>query len=275
MADNRTPPQLPEEVLARLKAEKEAREAVLPRFQALETTHEGYTMPYRLYVPEGMDPGKKYPIVLFLHGLGECGTDNVSHVVNNEGAVIWVCDHLNGGEPRFVLAPQLPDPNEAEPVPGQPNVRWTLAAQKAILALLDELLARYPIDEKRQYVTGLSLGGYGAWMLQTLSQGRFAAVVSCCPACLAEGGIYKKGIDDCAMVLDDTPLWMFHAADDATVPVEISRLMKQDLEINTRVCGRDFFYTEYPAELHYNHFCWGAAYANEEMRQWMFRQKKA
>ena len=274
MAENQRP-QLPPEVLARIKAETEAREALLPYFQACETTHEGYTMPYRLYVPAGLEEGKKYPIVLFLHGLGESGTDNVGHIVNNEGAAIWVNDHLNGGEPRFVLAPQLPDPKDPDAAEGEPGVRWTLKAQKAILALLDELLVQYPIDENRQYITGLSLGGYGSWMLQTLSVGRFACVVSCCPACLAEGGIYHKGIADCATTLDNTALWMFHAEDDGMVPVAISRLMKEQLELNTRVCGRDFFYTEYPAEHHYNHFCWGAAYANEEMRAWMFQQRKA
>ena len=272
MAENQRP-QLPPEVLARLKAEHDARAALLPYFQAHEMTHEGYTLPYRLYVPENLEEGKQYPIVLFLHGLGESGTDNESHIVNNEGAAIWVQDHLDGGEPRFVLAPQLPDPKDPDARPGEPGVRWTLKAQKAILALLDQLLEQYPIDACRQYITGLSLGGYGSWMLQTRST-RFAAVVSCCPACLADGGIYYKGIADAAPALDDTALWMFHAADDAAVPVEISRLMKQELEINTHVCGRDFFYTEYPAELHYNHFCWGAAYANAEMRQWMFRQRK-
>lgn len=275
MAEHTPTPQIPPEVIARIQAEQETRRALLPQFQANTAEYEGYSLPYRLYIPDGLEPGKTYPIVLFLHGLGESGTDNESHIINNEGAAIWVNDHLNGGEPRFVLAPQLPDPKDPDAKPDEPAVRWTLKAQKTILSLLDQLLERYPIDPNRQYITGLSLGGYGSWMLQTLSDGRFAAVVSCCPACLANGDIYRKGIADCAPTLDSTALWMFHAADDAAVPVEISRLMKQELEINTRVCGRDFFYTEYPAELHYNHFCWGAAYANEDMRRWVFQQHKA
>ena len=274
MAENQRP-QLPPEVLARIQAEQDARAAILPKMQALETTYEGHTVPYRFYVPEGLEEGKKYPLVLFLHGLGESGTDNVGHVVNNEGAAIWVNDHLNGGEPRFVLAPQLPDPKDPDAEPGEANLRWTLKTQKAILALLDELAAKYPIDENRQYITGLSLGGYGSWMLQERSGGRFAAVVSCCAACLAEGGIYTRGIEECAPVLSVTPFWMFHAEDDGVVTVEVSRQMKQQLENKGLVCGQDFFYTEYPADCHYNHFCWGAAYATEEMRQWMFRQVKA
>lgn len=257
-----------------IAAEQESRRALLPLFQARVKRDGDYVLPYRLFVPKELETGKRYPIVVFLHGLGECGVDNASHIVNNEGAAVWVNDQLAGGEPRFVLAPQCPDPKEPKPLFGQPTVRWTTPALHAILALLEDLQSAYPIDEQRMYLTGLSLGGYGVWMLQCMSMGKFAAVVSCCPACLANGSVYTNGIADCAMTLDNTALWMFHAADDAAVPVEVSRAMKMELELNGHVCGRDFRYTEYPAELGYNHGCWVAAYADEEMRKWMFAQRK-
>lgn len=280
-APNGAPPELTEEqrqrfeaLRARMEEEHRVRAALLPLFQAHEYRDGDFTMPYRFFAPENLEPGKQYPIVIFLHGLGESGTDNAAQVVNNEGAAIWVADQQAGGEPCFVLAPQCPDPNEPDPKPGEAPVRWTTPALTGVLAVLDALEKEYPIDPARRYVTGLSLGGYGSWMLNAMAPDKFAAVVSCCPACLAGGGIYQEGIERSLPALLHKPLWMFHAADDGMVPVEISRRMKLALEAAGEVRDRDFFYTEYPAELHYNHFCWGAAYGDPSLRRWLLAQRQ-
>ena len=264
-----------EAMRARTQAEQQRRaERWLPRFHARVSHVDGIELPYRLYVPEKLKPQRRYPIVVFLHGIGECGTDNRAQIAANEGAVVWAEDQEAGGEPCFILAPQCPDPNEPAPKPGEAPVRWTTPPLTGVLAVLDALEKEYPIDPARRYVTGLSLGGYGSWMLNAMAPDKFAAVVSCCPACLAGGGIYQEGIERSLPALLHKPLWMFHAADDGMVPVEISRRMKLALEAAGEVRDRDFFYTEYPAELHYNHFCWGAAYGDPSLRRWLLAQRQ-
>lgn len=267
-----------EAMRARTQAEQQRRaERWLPRFHARVSHVDGIELPYRLYVPEKLKPQRRYPIVVFLHGIGECGTDNRAQIAANEGAVVWAEDQEAGGEPCFILAPQCPDPMERDENGEVINARWTPLALRAVAEALRVVEKTYPIDTTRRYLTGLSLGGYGAWMLNAMTPGTFAAVVTCCPACLYgkpfHAEVDHKAIGDCALSLDDRPLWMFHAADDPAVPVLVSREMKSELELNGRVCGRDFFYTEYPASLGYGHNCWTAAYGDETMRRWLLAQR--
>lgn len=262
-----------EEMRARMEEAMKAREPYLNQMEACSRVDGDFELPYRLYVPQ-IEAGKKYPIVIFLHGIGECGTDNRRHVVGNDGAPAWLKPLPGTDEPYFVMAPQLPAPQENGVDPEvEPNIRWTDAALKGILNALADVEAKYPIDADRRYLTGLSLGGYGSWMLNTMAPDLFAAVVTCCPACLflGKGRVYDKGIADSVPALMNKAVWMFHAEDDPVVPVEVSRKMKAALEAAGKT---DFHFTEYPADRHYQHACWDAAYADAEMRQWLFAQRK-
>lgn len=88
--------------------EAEARRRVLAEaFQAGSLEADGLIMPYRLYVPRNLTPGKRYPMVIFFHGAGERGTDNLAQLTAYDAAHVWVWDQQDGGEPCFVLAPQM------------------------------------------------------------------------------------------------------------------------------------------------------------------------
>ena len=77
-----------------------------------------------------------------------------------------------------------------------------------LIALLDEIISLYPVDEKRIYLTGLSMGGYGAWDLASKHPERFTAIATVC-----SGGVTEK-----AHVLKNLPIWAFHGAKDNIVP---------------------------------------------------------
>ncbi len=262
-------PQPSPEMLARMEQDKvckEARKPIAALFQAHQYEENGEVMPYRLYVPEHMEPEKKYPLVLFLHGAGERGEDNISQLIAYEGALIWVRDQLDGtGEPCFVLAPQCP---------GVENHYWLENSLKMVGGILDKTVAEFPVDETRISLTGMSMGGGGCWRLNYMYPERFSAIV---PICSAGGTKDKKpdpvAIGQAADAFAGKNLWIFHAADDFVVTPETSRGLVKALEERGKVAGEDFFYTEYPESCGYNHGSWTPAYENEIMRKWMLRQK--
>ena len=246
-------------------AGRAAREPLARLFRSGTAAYGGLTIPYRYYVPENLEPGKRYPLVLFLHGGGSRGTDNEAQLFVGDSAVVWVRDQQEGGEPCFVLAPQCPDdgPGWLEP--------HLLAASSA----LDDLIEQYPIDENRLYLTGLSMGGGGCWRMNYMFPERFAAAVALCAAgCLDETGraVDPEAVEAVAESFTDKPLWLFHAADDAAVTPETTRSLARALERRGKVRGVDFFYTEYPAECGYNHACWEPGCAWKLMRQWLMQQ---
>lgn len=260
-----TPPPELAEMMAKAKAEETARKPLADLFDAGKATWDGVSIPYRYYAPEHLEAGKNYPLVLFLHGGGERGADNEAQLIANDGAVVWVRDQLAGGEPCFVLAPQSPGgtPGWLEPT--------LLAASQA----LDEMISRYPIDEDRIYLTGMSMGGGGSWRMNYMFPERFAAVAPLCSAgCLDQTGktIDPEAVEAVAEALAGKNLWMFHSADDAVVDPKTTRSVARALEARGKKRGEDFFYTEYPAEYGYNHGCWGPAYAWKLMRQWIMQQ---
>lgn len=261
------PDVIPAEMMAlaeQMAWDRKAREAYLPRFRELVQEAAGIRLHSRFFVPETA-PERHYPLVVFLHGVGECGTDNAAPLVASDGGLAWVKAQDQGDlEPCFVLVPQCP-----LPIPG---LRWEPEYLRLVGQALDELEERWPIDRERIYVTGLSLGGYGVWNLVKMFPGRFAAAVTCCPACvkgnLLESTIDQAGLNACAEVLQDIPLWLFHAQDDPAVPVAVTEQMAALL------AGKpDLRVTIYPAEAHYGHACWVPAYGDKEMCRWLFAQR--
>ena len=248
---------------------KEARKPIAELFQAGSVTHDGYTLPYRLYVPEYPEAGRVYPMVVFLHGGGERGCDNVSHILANDGAAVWVRDQMEGtGEACLVLAAQCPAKG-----PG-----WLEPALLTLADAINAIMENYPVDPNRIYLTGMSMGGGGCWRMNYMFPDLFAAVVPICSACgLDEAGkeIDPDAINAAAEAFAGKPLWVFHAADDVVVPPETSRSLVRALEAKGKQRGVDFFYTEYPAECGYNHGSWNPAYEWSLMRQWLFRQTTA
>lgn len=259
-----------EEMFKKMQAIAEARKDYIPRFQDCHKTVLGTRVNYRLYAPE-LKEGKKYPLVVVLHGIGECGVDNTAQLTANDGVLDWVKNQDSGLiEDCFVLAPQSP-----LPIPGN---FWEPEYLEIVLGIIDDLVAAYPLDADRLYAAGLSLGGYGVWNMNRMRPDMFAALVTCCPACLQgemfNSTIYHQGIEECAPALVDKPLWLFHAEDDNAVPVEVTKLMAQKLQSMGKTLGRDFFMTIFPAEQHWGHGSWDPGFKYEDMLKWLFEKSK-
>jgi predicted peptidase len=260
-----------------------AREDIRPVAEAfLKFTYKdpvsGVTMPYRLFVPAGYDSSKKYPLVMFLHGGGENGTDNERQLAGTEGATIWAKPAEQAKRPAFVLAPQghpYVNPDPAAPLGGfgitrdregnryMAEVLKPSADVHTALAVLEKVMREYGVDARRVYVTGLSQGGFGTWNMSLARPDLFAAIVP-----IAGGG-------DPAQVskLALTPVWAFHAEDDQVVPVMYSRTTIEAL----RRAGGQPVYTELPSGTFFDpneHWSWVYAYRSEAMREWLFRQVK-
>ena len=257
-----------EERKKKLAAAREARRHWLDLFQAGVKKTPEMAMPYRLYAPK-TETGHKYPLVMFLHGIGCCGDDNEAQILQLDGATIWVRDQTQGGEPCFVLAPQCPLPN--------PEYRWAERHCRVLASILKDVMAEYDIDRHRIYVTGQSMGGYGSWTMSRLYPELIAGVAACCSGCIkienSEMRIDYDAIDACAQVLKNKPLWLFHAADDPVVPVEVSRAMAEKMEESGRVRDLDYFFTEYPKRYGYGHASWVPAYDTKAMRVWLLEQR--
>jgi len=194
---------------------------------------------FLLYLPEGYPGDHAWPLLLFLHGSGERGRD-VDRVTAH-GPPRLAREGTNF--PFVIVSPQCPA-----------GGTWSEAS---LDRFLDEVEGRYRIDPRRVYLTGLSLGGYGAWRLAQHAPGRFAAVAPVC------GG----GDPSRAFVLKDVPVWAFHGDKDLLVPVEESVRMVEALE----AAGGMVRLTVYPDT---DHDSWTATYENPELYRWLLEQKQ-
>lgn len=220
-------------------------------------------IPYRLFIPDNYDPKKKYPIVLFLHGAGERGTDN-ERQLKFKGGRIWAENENQSQYPCFVLAPQCPKDDKWV------NVNWALGTYciddqpiseplEMVLNILDTLKAQYSLDTTKFYVTGLSMGGYGTWDIIIRKPNMFKAAIPICGA----------GDTSNVEVLANMPIWCFHGGDDAVVPVSGSREMVNAINALGKN-NRDTLYTEYPG---IGHASWKLAYSEENLVSWLFNSE--
>jgi len=205
---------------------------------------------YLLYLPAdyGRDPQQRWPLILFLHGQLEWGDDPT--ILTRQG----VPKLLDRGQqlPAVVVSPQTPE--------GQ---RWWPRA--AILgAFLDRIEATYTVDPQRVYLTGISMGGYGAWALAMRYPRRFAALVP-----IAGGADFNSdGVPAGICELKDVPTWAFHGQMDLNVPYTES----VDAVEALRACGGDARVTLYPDAAHVE--SWEQAYADPELWTWLFAQQR-
>lgn len=159
-----------------------------------------YNFQYVQYLPKDYDPNKKYPLVFFLHGAGERGDD--LDVACRHGFMKHVRE--SGKEYPFIfVAPQCPA-----------GKYWGCYTE-SLLAFLDDMCASLPVDMDRIYLTGLSMGGTGTFMLAMAAPERFAAIAPVC----------GSGIVWYAEVLKDLPVYMYHGDCDDTVPIQESVTM--------------------------------------------------
>lgn len=197
---------------------------------------------YLLYTPNAESkPVSGFPLVLFLHGGGEGGSD--IEKVKKHG----LPKLIEGGEsfPFIVVSPQNPSETQF----------WD---DQQLICLLDELEAQLPVDPSRIYLTGLSRGGYGAWRLAIQNPDRFAAFVP-----ISGGGTVPY-----AKKLKDVPTWVFHGARDRVIPLVESQRMVDAL----RQVDGNVKFTIYPEA---GHDAWTETYDNPELYKWLLEQKIA
>jgi len=230
----------------------------------------GEQMPYRLFTPARLEAGRTYPLVVFLHGAGGSGTDNLRQLQgpNVFGALVWTLPENQQRHPAFVLAPQS-DINWPCTIYDPKNPPKTLADIKycppealrlgAGLAfqIIDRLLGTLPIDRVRIYVTGHSMGGAGAWHVIAQRPRFFAAAVPVC----------GHPLPATAQAVKDVPVWNFPGVADEVEPVTTSRVMIEAL----RKLGRRPRHTEY-AGVGHDVFMW--AYTEPTLIEWLFAQKR-
>jgi predicted peptidase len=220
-------------------------------------------LPYRLYVPKSYDRTRAYPLILFLHGSGSNGDDNVSQLVRSVEVLVTEAQRY---EPAFVLAPQCPRGTKwvVRPVPRPPFLNYDQSsmaegeAAKLVIVALDEILQKYSVAEDRIYITGMSSGGTGTWDAITRHPSRFAAAIP----------ITGANDPSRAPVIADMPIWTFHGELDELSPVQNTREMVREL----RRLGSPVRFTELE---NVGHNSWGPAYADERLFRWLFAQKRA
>ncbi len=233
---------------------------MLKRFEArIFQSKSRSSIPYRLLIPNHYRHSGRYPLVLFLHGSDERGTDNAKQLF--VGLNIFADEKKMNVYPCFIAAPQCP-----------PDMKWTdtdWKAERHIMAaeptpalamsieLIGSLLKEYSIDDKRIYVVGYSMGGFGVWEAIERWPELFAAAVPVC------GG----GDERNAHRIMHIPIWVFHGARDRIVSVRQSQNMVHAV---VRAGGVPR-YTEYPTV---NHYSWVLAFSDPRMFEWLFSQKK-
>lgn len=198
---------------------------------------------YLLFLPDGYAKSKeKYPLMLFLHGAGESGSDLMKVKVHGPPKIV----ETKRDFPFIVVSPQCPEVRRG----------WDA---NVLNGLVDEIVEKYRVDKDRIYVTGLSMGGFGTWALSAAYPDRFAAIAPIC------GG----GNPADAPKLKDMPTWVFHGAKDMTVPPQRSEDMVNALKAagNTQVK-----YTVYPEA---GHDSWTETYNNPELYTWLLQHKRS
>ena len=195
---------------------------------------------YLLYLPKDYRQSTNdWPLVLFLHGSGERGTD--LELVKKHGPPMLV---EQGKEFPFILvSPQCPE-----------GRYWST---EFLDAVLQQVQKKYRVDEDRVYVTGLSMGGYGVWALALEYPDRFAAIAPVC------GG----GVAQLLAPIQDLPAWVFHGEDDDIVPLKES----QEMVVAYRKLGKSVRFTVYPGV---KHDSWVQAYNDPELYEWLLEQKR-
>lgn len=215
-------------------------------------------LPYRLAKPADWSPTNRYPLLVFLHGAGERGTDNQRQVSLGRS---WM-EQAVAQHHAIVVAPQCP------PDARWVEVDWILPAHampaepsrpmRLLLDLLPAIEKDCGVDPARRYVAGLSMGGYGTWDALCRRPDYFAAGVPICG-----GGDEKQ-----AAAIAAIPLWAFHGEVDNVVPVARSRNMIEAL----KKAGGAPKYTEFPGV---NHFSWNKAFRDPQLLAWLFEQKRS
>jgi predicted peptidase len=213
------------------------------------------SLPYQLLVPKDYAPdqAQSWPLIIFLHGSGEKGTDNTAQL-----QVVANTFLADGAKTRaFVLLPQCP-PNMAWHGVGFNQAPPLPASSRMLIATIAELCKEFKLDDRRIYLGGFSMGGYGDWELLIRYPGLFAAAFP-----IAGGTGDRTGV---APLVKDIPIWAFHGDKDPNAPVADTRKIVASLQS----LGSPIKYTEYPGM---GHEC-ARPLSEPQLPQWLFAQQR-
>lgn len=202
----------------------------------------GEGLDYLVYLPAGYDKdaNRRWPLVIFLHGIGERGED--VQRVRRVGLTRRV-ESRAGGAPYVLVAPQCPPGRAWEPRP--------------LGRMLDQVLVEQRVDPRQVILTGLSWGGMGTWRWGMDQPERFAALVPICGGSSASGAGALKGM----------PIWAFHGDADTVVPLEGHRRVAEA----AKAAGALVRFTVYPGV---GHNSWDKAYGDPSLEEWMLAQRR-
>jgi predicted peptidase len=228
----------------------------------------GDTLPYRILFPLDFDPGKKYPLILVLHGAGERGNDNESQL--KYGTQLFLNDTIRDKYAAIVVYPQCPTNGywsnvkiEADSVTGKDKFVFThnappTRAMVDLMGMVNEFLEKPYINKHRVYVGGLSMGGMGTFEIIGRMPRVFAAAFAIC------GGDNTLNAKKYAKKV---PLWVFHGEKDSIVPYTHS----ESIVAAIRDAGGDPHYTLYEND---DHNCWDDAFKEPDLIPWLFSNSK-
>lgn len=200
-----------------------------------------YPAHYLVALPEGYadQPRKRWPLLIFLHGSGERGTD--LELLRVHGPFREIAQGRR--YPFIVAAPQCP-----------PEVWWDV---EVLTKWLDHIERKYRVDRARIVLSGISMGGYGTWAWAAAQPNRFAGILPVC------GG----GDPKTAPAIRDVPAWVVHGDEDRAVPVEQSREMVAAL----RAAGARVRYDEIPGG---GHDVWTDLFARDDLYAWIAARRR-
>lgn len=221
------------------------------KYKTFNDPDSGKTMPYRLYLPENVKKGKNYPVILFLHGAGEIGSDNEQHLPNFTQCFSVAGDLLKD---VIIICPQTPGGWNLHDNGFNDQKGYLSMAKK----IVDATLKEYSCDRNRIYVTGLSLGSFATWDIIDAYPNYFAAAVPVCGG----GGSYASES------FINTPIWIYHGTADPTVSYDSSLSTYQAI-INSG--GKNVKFTTLNGVAHN---AWDYAYKDRAMFSWLLAQNR-
>ncbi len=221
---------------------------------------------YQVFLPVGWEPGKTWPVVLFLHGNGERGDDGWRQTLVGIGPSIRRHPER---VPAIVVLPQC-----------RRGMWWTHSPMERLaLAALEASVRDFAGDPDRVFLTGISMGGYGTWSLAARHPGRFAALAPICGGVVPPTGVKvpedhpplelsSDPYRSMAARIGPTPVWIFHGTDDPRVPVSESRSMAAAMQAKAKPVR----FSEYAGV---GHDSWEQAYAEPDFFLWLLSHRSA
>lgn len=236
------------------------------RFLERSVSVEGQTYRYRVWLPHRYTRLRRWPVILFLHGSGERGDDNYRQLTVGLPAQLA---RDGRAYPAVVVVPQCANDQE-----------WYGPMEALALAALEQSIVEFRGDRSRIYLTGISMGGAGAWYIAR-HPARFAAIVPVCgevvrqpddpfptppPHDLMKILSSTNAYAALARAIGKTPVWEYHGSDDNVIPVSESRRMFEALRDEHDAVKLTVFEGV-------GHDVWDRAYADPALTRWLFTQR--